>query len=206
MFKTEKISAALILLLTIAILVFLETYNRMDKFRFRAQIMLKKMRDNILAWVKAAEGLMERFQDRPEHPEFKDLAGQVQAAGGRQWPEIVPKLNRIHTLVQAVVEEHGADAQVAASARELNEISDRLSELRADYNKCAKSLNTQLGRSIGGGIGRFLRIRPMAPLADLVLTLPPDAPAPTLPLRFRTPPAAENSAAPAEAQASSGAK
>jgi len=196
--KTDKIFSTLLLLATIALIVFLQSFNKMDKIRFRAQVMMKKMRENILAWLKAAEGLLERLNDRPEYAEFKSLAGEVRSASGRQWPDTVPKLNRIHILVQAVVEDLGADPDVASSARELNEISDRLTELRADYNKCAKNLGVELGRSIGGRIGKIFRFRPMEQLADFALTLPDDAPPATLPLRFRTLPEETSAAAGAE--------
>jgi len=164
----ELALSIVICLLILTVIVVGEIYLNMDKHRARAISLVKRMKDDMDAWIRATEELAGMREGDAETMEALRALG-LDYANSRKYKDILKRVSHINAMA-ALSEQFAVDASGPEAGRLLGariDAAGNMEPLRTEYNLCVKKINGRLDDGISAAVGKLFRVQKLEVLRDL---------------------------------------
>ena len=161
----DKVLAALVLIVVLALLVLGEIYFSLERRRVKAASLMARIRFD--DWLSSVRDMAKACG--------ADDAGILEPIrllepGGTKDPSVrADAANRILAWAKQTLAEHADDDGAVSCARRATDAWLAVADLRDLYNRAVGDLNYGLDGKIVGRVGRLFRFRKMERLSDLSL-------------------------------------
>ena len=168
--EMDKVIAVLCIVVVLAIIVSGEIYLKMDKNKSLALLFLKKMDGGLKKWLSIADKLFALEEtDANAREQYSRLISEYNGIKRKHSYKKVNVICQIYDLVKSVISENASNAEISELGRDFTLAFLDFSHLQAEYNACTSKLNTALGKTISGAIGKVMRVRPLDTLPELAV-------------------------------------
>ena len=157
-----------LMIVTVAVLVFIFIYRKLDKESHRCVSLVRGMEDDLRRWISLGGELVAAEPVWPEEAErCGRLLEELDGIKKGSYLEKVPVFNQIISIIWSAALEKGDTFEGARRVRKMNEIREGLSGLVDAYDLCAAKQAERLKRGLTGLVGRICRVKTPEPLEEM---------------------------------------
>lgn len=158
-----------LIILTVAVLIIIFVYRRLDKERYRAMTCVNEMDEELRRWIgigKELACLGDENSDTAKQVETLAAAYEKIRKGNLQKISVV---NQIFPQVYAVAVHTSDTVSGAEKIRQLNDCYREISDVADQYNQCSEKLAAYLENGLTGLTGNIFRMRVPEPMENLTI-------------------------------------